>query len=203
MVGLRQFKKKRTRKKILEVSKKLFLDKGYDKTTSKEIAKRSGLGVGTVYNYFESKADIFLAIMSEEFGIEEKYNLDEIDIDNNTVSDIISEFILSYIENISFISKNLIREIIFVAIKSFKTKFKLFNKLMQMDYKLMDKIHKLLLLLKDKKLIKKDFDTKEAVEVIYGSIIYEICLYAYTDDTNLNETKENIRSKIKFIFREN
>ncbi|MTI68683.1 MAG: TetR/AcrR family transcriptional regulator [Firmicutes bacterium] len=203
MVGLRQFKKKRTRKKILEVSKELFLDKGYDKTTSKEIAKRCELGVGTVYNYFESKADIFLAIMSEEFGIEEKYNLDEIDIDNNTVSDIISEFILSYIEKISYINKNLIREIIFVAIKSFKTKFKLFNKLMQMDYKLMDKIHELLLLLKDKNLIKKDFNTKEAVEVIYGSIIYEMCLYAYTEDISLNETKENIRKKIRFIFREN
>ena len=45
---------------ILAAAREIFGEKGYHSTTSEEIAKRAGVGKGTIYQYFESKHDIFL-----------------------------------------------------------------------------------------------------------------------------------------------
>ena len=45
---------------ILAAAREILGEKGYHSTTSEEIAKRAGVGKGTIYQYFESKHDIFL-----------------------------------------------------------------------------------------------------------------------------------------------
>ena len=55
-----------TRKKILEVSKDLFLEKGFDNTSIQDII--DGLGgftKGVIYHHFESKDEILQSIVSE------------------------------------------------------------------------------------------------------------------------------------------
>ena len=44
---------------------KLFSDKGYTATTVGDIAKASGLGKGTLYEYFATKEDMFVAALKE------------------------------------------------------------------------------------------------------------------------------------------
>ena len=48
--------------KILDVSKKLFYDIGYDNTSTKMIAKEVGIAEGTIFNYFDSKSEIFFEV---------------------------------------------------------------------------------------------------------------------------------------------
>lgn len=48
---------------ILNASIRLFATKGFDKTTLDEIAAAAEFGKGTIYNYFSSKEEIFVAIM--------------------------------------------------------------------------------------------------------------------------------------------
>lgn len=50
-----QRQKDDVRKRIAEVAKASFLDKGYQKTSMRRIAELSGVGVGNIYNYFDSK----------------------------------------------------------------------------------------------------------------------------------------------------
>lgn len=50
------FKAKRLQ--ILNNSIKLFVKNGYNKTTVRDIARQSGITVGTLYHYFSSKKDI-------------------------------------------------------------------------------------------------------------------------------------------------
>ena len=45
---------------ILTAAHEVFFEKGYHNATSEEIAKRAGVGKGTLYQYFDSKLDIFL-----------------------------------------------------------------------------------------------------------------------------------------------
>ena len=52
-----------SREKILQVSIELFYDVGYDKTTARQIAQRSGILIGSLYNIFSSKEEIFKAII--------------------------------------------------------------------------------------------------------------------------------------------
>lgn len=48
------------RELILAAAQEVFFEKGYYSATSEEIAKRAGIGKGTIYQYFDSKLEIFL-----------------------------------------------------------------------------------------------------------------------------------------------
>ena len=55
-----------TRKKILEVSKDLFLEKGFDNTSIQDIIDGlGGLTKGVIYHHFKSKDEILQSIISE------------------------------------------------------------------------------------------------------------------------------------------
>lgn len=48
---------------IVDASRLLLIDKGIDKVTVADIARGAGIGKGTVYKHFESKAEIMMRIM--------------------------------------------------------------------------------------------------------------------------------------------
>lgn len=50
------------KEKIIQAAIESFAQTGYDRTKMEDIAKRLGLSKGTIYLYFKSKEDLFLAI---------------------------------------------------------------------------------------------------------------------------------------------
>ena len=58
-------KSERTRRSILEASYSLFLDQGFHGTSMRQIARKSKLALGGIYNHFASKEEIFSAIIAE------------------------------------------------------------------------------------------------------------------------------------------
>ena len=67
MVGLRQRQAREREARIVRAAEALFSRKnGYRRTSMQEIAKRSKLAVGTLYNYFPSKPKILLAIVARD-----------------------------------------------------------------------------------------------------------------------------------------
>jgi AcrR family transcriptional regulator len=58
-------KSERTRRTILEAAYTLFLNQGFHATSMRQIAKKSNLALGGIYNHFKSKEDIFSAIIAE------------------------------------------------------------------------------------------------------------------------------------------
>jgi AcrR family transcriptional regulator len=53
---------KSTHERILDVALDLFLEKGYDKTSLREIAQQLGFSKAALYYHFASKEDIFMAL---------------------------------------------------------------------------------------------------------------------------------------------
>ncbi|MFO0912344.1 MAG: TetR/AcrR family transcriptional regulator [Pirellulales bacterium] len=51
----------RRRDEILTVAAQLFAERGYDQADTQQLADRVGVGKGTLYRYFPSKRDLFLA----------------------------------------------------------------------------------------------------------------------------------------------
>ncbi|MDX1522925.1 MAG: TetR/AcrR family transcriptional regulator [Anaerolineae bacterium] len=51
------------RMQILAGASQVFMDKGYHKATTKEIAKAAGISEGTIYNYFDNKRELLLAMI--------------------------------------------------------------------------------------------------------------------------------------------
>ena len=52
-------KGERTRQTIIEAAYELFLEQGYAATSMRQIAERTGLALGGIYNHFENKQAIF------------------------------------------------------------------------------------------------------------------------------------------------
>lgn len=64
----REREQKMRREMILDAAHRLFKEKGYEASTVDEIAALAELGKGTIYSYFKSKDEIYLAIL--EKGLE-------------------------------------------------------------------------------------------------------------------------------------
>jgi len=65
------------REQIVRAATALFLQNGYHKTTTREIARASGFGTGTLYEYVQCKEDI-LYLVCEEIHSEIEMRLNEV-----------------------------------------------------------------------------------------------------------------------------
>jgi AcrR family transcriptional regulator len=55
-----------TRIHIVEAAYRLFVANGYNATAMREISQQAGVTVGAVYNHFETKEDIWVAVIQEK-----------------------------------------------------------------------------------------------------------------------------------------
>ncbi len=63
------------RQQIIEASVNLFIENGFHKTTTRQIAKASGISVGSLYEYINSKEDVlYLVCKSIHEEIEKRVN---------------------------------------------------------------------------------------------------------------------------------
>jgi AcrR family transcriptional regulator len=60
--------KQESRARILEKAAELFAAKGFEDTTTRDIALAAGLATGTMFNYFPSKETLAMTMVSEALG---------------------------------------------------------------------------------------------------------------------------------------
>lgn len=78
----KKYNSKQTIENIISVSSKLFLEKGFEKTSMQDIAYIAGISKGAIYHHFNSKTEIVNAVMENQKDKIEK-SLDSW-FDNNT-----------------------------------------------------------------------------------------------------------------------
>lgn len=77
VIGRRERKKLQVQKSIVDIAMKLFLEKGFEKTTVAAIMEAADFGTGTFYNYFQSKEDILKYVLAMKLN-ETKISLEEL-----------------------------------------------------------------------------------------------------------------------------
>src|SRR5581483_5092957 len=55
------------RERLVDAARQCLLRDGYERTSAREILQRAGVSAGTLYNYFESKDELFAAV-ADRFG---------------------------------------------------------------------------------------------------------------------------------------
>lgn len=65
-IPLTEEEQARRRKEIFHASVHLFLNKGFNETSMREIAEAAGIGKSTLYDYFPTKDDILLSFVEDE-----------------------------------------------------------------------------------------------------------------------------------------
>ena len=74
---------RRREQEILDTSLKLFLENGEDSVTVEMIADAVGIGKGTIYKHFKSKAEIYLRLMLDyERELNELFHSESLDTDD-------------------------------------------------------------------------------------------------------------------------
>jgi AcrR family transcriptional regulator len=86
--------KDQTRDKILSVAARMFGKYGFQKTTVDEIARNAHKAKGSVYYYFKSKEDLFLAVVLQEITVL-KTGLTRVIVDSQDATSMIRNYLMS------------------------------------------------------------------------------------------------------------
>lgn len=115
MTGLRELKKKQTKAAILKAALQLFTKKGYENTSIDELARQAGIGKGTIYSYFQTKSEIFLAFCEEQLEFVYK----ELAEKSDSQAPLINQLLTLFMGEFQFVNRNkefgriMMREMVF------------------------------------------------------------------------------------------
>ncbi|WP_377889964.1 TetR/AcrR family transcriptional regulator [Alkalihalobacillus sp. R86527] len=199
MSRLREQKKQATRMKIINSAKELFLENGFDKTSTEQIAKHAEVGSGTVFNYFPTKSELLIEVMRDDF-VQEKRNDPPFQM-KETAEETVQAYLTERLESFSMLDKRLFREVITASLNAYQSRPGFLTSLMELDFMFIDELIALLEKLKDTNKLEMQFDSSTAAEVIYSSVMFESLLFLYVDEKELHEITERIEKKINFIFK--
>ncbi len=116
-MSLREKKKIETRNKIFEAAGRLFREKGFESTTVDEITTEAGIGKGTFFNYFQTKAALL-----REFGKQKDelaYNLVRDELKKNISTKEKIKNILVYVAKSNENDKELIKIFVFEYLRNY------------------------------------------------------------------------------------
>lgn len=197
MARLSKERKAQIRQEILDTSKRLFFDNGYDKTSTRKIAKEVGIAEGTIFNYFDTKADIFLEIIGNDM---ESIPIESIETLDVGVTDIIYEFLIKSAKFFTKLNKVMLREMAVAAVSIAKKSPTIFKKFAELDYQILNDLEQLIIKLQKQGLI-VECDPRMVSEAIYGVAIFDLCVYIYEDDYLIDDVLDRIRNKIAFVMK--
>jgi AcrR family transcriptional regulator len=201
MTGLREKKKKEAYNRILDAGKIIFFTQGYEKTTVEQIAEKADIGVGTIYNYFKTKADIFLQIIESELDISDVSYSPGTEALEKGIADAVWQFVWRVIKKINLINRRLLKEALYAMVGSMKSDKRFLNHLSNLDYQYIDKLKALLDSFKTRGLLSDEFDSDSASMVIYSIILTQTMIYAFTDEITFDQFKQSIKTQITFTLQ--
>ncbi|MCB2294215.1 TetR/AcrR family transcriptional regulator [Clostridium algoriphilum] len=199
-MSIREKNKKYYRDKILATSKEVFTSQGFENTTIEQIAEKAGIGIGTAYNYFKSKEELFILSMAEDVATNIEDSLEDFEYTESDVSEIVAEAILKHIRKMNWINKKIWKVAFSIILGSMKSDKMPIKEVLRADFKTMDKIRDLINQLKVKNLLTTEFDTTTAIDLIFGALFLQMSMYVYTDDSTFEQTCERIKTDIRFVF---
>jgi len=90
--SLRERNKTERRRRVLEAARAVFLEHGYEDATTREIAARAGVAVGTVFVYARDKRDLLMTIVNDDLEDVTEESLANLDGDEPFLDKLIALF---------------------------------------------------------------------------------------------------------------
>jgi AcrR family transcriptional regulator len=169
MTGLRERQKADRTRRILEAASRLFRAQGYDPVRIEDIAAAADVSAGTCYNYFSTKGDMLLAIVSME--VEEV-----IDAGRAVVSDPPAEVAAAldrlihiyYDHSLLYLSKELWRRAIALSVEAPETPFS--QRYLALDTLLAGQVSDLVHALQSRGSLRDDVDAATLGGIIFSQL---------------------------------
>lgn len=185
------------RKKILNIAKEKFINIGFDKTSTKQIAKEVGIAEGTLFNYFETKTELFFEAFGEEYEKAQEGRSLDLTLSSN-ISEVIMSTFKKTIGLILKLPRGILGEMAIASVKMARNKPERFKKLMMYDFQFIEDIAQYIKQLQNHKLL-DEVDETMFSEMIFSFIGYELLLYMYDSSIKKDQMMHNITKKIDIL----
>jgi len=101
-MSVREVKKENNKRAILESAISLFNENGYDNTSIEQIARKAGVGKGTVYSYFSTKKSIIKGFC--EYELETVHH--QLVAQSNPDATILEQMLIIYMTEFRHVTQN-------------------------------------------------------------------------------------------------
>jgi AcrR family transcriptional regulator len=185
MAGLRERQKADRERRILAAASALFREHGFEAARIEDIADRAELSVGTVYNYFETKGDLLVAIVSLE--VEEILAIGArlIEEDAASVEQAVARLIALYYEHsLVYLSKEMWRNAMALSIQHPGSRSG--RRYTDLDRRLAAQMCELIRLLQARGVAAADVDADAAGQMLFNNLNMMFIEFVKDDEMRLD-----------------
>ncbi len=199
MSNLRAKHKQDRNLRIVEAAAELFRGVGYEGARIEEIAAMAEVSIGTIYNYFQNKGDILVAIVSMEVHEVLSAGLKIIAKPPKTVEKAIDALVATYIEHsLVYLSKEMWRQAIATSTQQPDSPFgKAFSAL---DRELADQTCNLIRKLQQQGLVRDEIDARSVGELLFNNTNMMFIEFIKREDMTIKELLAAIRRQNKTLI---
>jgi AcrR family transcriptional regulator len=198
MGGLRAKHKADRHRRILEAAAKLFREAGYEGAKIETIAAQAEVSVGTIYNYYQNKGDILVAIVSME--VNEVLNAGRGVVANPppNVSNALDTLIGIYIEHsLFYLSKEMWRQAMAISTQQPDSPFG--RTYTALDRALTDQICALIARLQELGHVRQETDTHSVGELVFNNMNMMFIEFVKSDVATIFTLRRAIRRQNRIL----
>jgi len=196
MSGLREKQKADRDQRILKAATRLFRDVGYDRTKIETIAAKAKVSIGTVYNYYQNKGDLLVAIVSMEVNEVLRAGAELIERPPAAVDEAVDALISIYLDHsLVYLNKEMWRHAMAISIRQPETHYG--RRYSDLDQRLAAQVCDLIESLQRQGLVNQEVDAKAAGETVFNNTNMMFTVFVKSEEMSLEVLKETIARQLR------
>jgi AcrR family transcriptional regulator len=192
---LREKQKADRDQRILKAATRLFREEGYDRTKIETIAAKAQVSIGTVYNYYQNKGDLLVAIVSMEVNEVLRAGAALIEQPPGGVAAAVTDLIFIYLDHsLVYLTKEMWRHAMAISTRQPDSPFG--RRYSDLDDRLTRQVCALIERLQAEGRVKADVDAAAAGEVIFNNTNMMFILFVKSEEMTLEALKATITRQL-------
>ena len=195
MSGLRAKQKADRDHRILKAATRLFRDQGYDRTKMETIAATAQVSIGTVYNYYQNKGDLLVAIVSMEVNEVLQAGAQLIEQPPDDVGEAVTALISIYLDHsLVYLNKEMWRHAMAISISQPDSPFG--GRYSDLDARLAEQVCDLIRRLQRHGRVKLGIDATAVGETIFNNTNMMFTIFVKTESMSLPTLRATIARQL-------
>ena len=195
-MGIREEKKKELQQKIESAARSLFLEKDFAEVTMSQIAKRADVGLGTAYNYYASKEELFLIAGGTSFVFGEGMAIPN----KLTSKEELVDVIVSEMRRLTEIDILTWRISLSSLTKAAEKKPHLFLDLVQMDHQFLLSVENALQELQKMGQLSEKKEISILIDLIYHTLFSSFLMFIYQEEPSFEVFEKEVKIKLSYLL---
>ena len=199
MPGLRAKQKANRHMRILDNAAQLFRDHGYDAVKMESIAADAEVSIGTIYNYYQNKGDLLVAIVTMEVNEVLAAGEQVIEKPPRNAVKAIDKLIGIYIEHsLVYLSKEMWRQAMAISIQQPESPFGVAYT--ALDVALARQMCSLIEKLQALGLAYTEVDARSCGELIFNNMNMMFTVFVKQESMTVKELRSSIRTQMRPVI---